>query len=193
MQIKCYNFCANNYDGCRALIKINDEWKDIYLTISNYNNSNYCGTYATALNTYTGYSLAYFDKLCNAKTPVKYSIEHPKLGKLTFDYAVNEEFFNPYNVSIATNNRTYLNEYNIYSSRANAATAFPVDGPTNKANVFPPSKDGLVKVSSPFTKFTSGFLSLDFSDYFGYDALRPANNNSNLLYNSDQFGNKHLR
>lgn len=190
MQIKCYNFCANNYDGCRALIKMDNEWKDIYLTISNYNNSNYCGTYSTSLNTYTGYSLAYFDKLCNAKTPVKYSIVHPILGNLTFDYAENEEFFNPYNVSIATNNRTYLNEYNIYESVSNPATAFPVDGPTNKANVFPPSINGLVKVSSPFTKFTSGFLSLKFSDYFGYDALRPANNNTNLLYNSDQFGNK---
>lgn len=140
-ELQTYN--ANNYDCCPIIMNLNSEGEETYFMTPSYISYNSMLQDANDKN-YSRNEFAlpivFKDKNLNPSAPVKFNINSDYFNDVEFEYATNELFFNPLNVSICTQ----INNYHILQTAYNYKL---VQEPTNKGFVFPPKYDDYVKIS----------------------------------------------
>jgi hypothetical protein len=140
-ELQTYN--ANNYDCCPIIMNLNSEGEETYFMTPSYityNNMLQDVTDSTFSRDERAPSIVYKDKNLNPSAPVKFNISSEYFNDVEFEYATDELFFNPLNVSICT----HINNYHILQTAYNYKL---VQEPTNKGFVFPPKYDDYVKIS----------------------------------------------
>lgn len=140
-ELQTYN--ANNYDCCPIIMNLNSEGEETYFMTPSYISYNHM-LQSNIKDTYYrnefAPSIVYKDKNLNPSAPVKFNVNSEYFNNVEFEYANDESFFNPFNVSICT----HINNFSLIQTSYDYKF---VQEPTNKGFVFPPKYNDYVKIS----------------------------------------------